>query len=152
MRHYRKFILPLLGLVAFGLASYNFFRLNRESHMIRYFYWSSIALDSDPLSKSETDLASCSTSTQEALCWEPGSIWGEPGWLSKSLMISAFPAFIAGLYIVHRLTRVGFAVSEVKTFMAIMPVLIFGWYYLAGLLVDHSMKWRRLRRGAASDC
>jgi hypothetical protein len=143
MRLYWKIVSPILGVLLFGLGSWSAFRFNRQAHMVRYFYWSSIALDSDPLSKTETDVASCSTSTQEALCWDPESIWVEPGWLAKSLMISAFPAFIAGLYIVHTLTRVGFGISEVKTFMVIMPVLIFGWYYLVALLVDRGLKWRR---------
>jgi hypothetical protein len=138
-------ILPVLGLVVFGLASYNFFRLNHESHMVRYFYWSSIALDSNPRGTSHTHVASCSISTQEALCWEPTSIWVEPGWVTKALMISAFPAFIIGLYIVHTLTRVGSGISEVSSFMIIEPVLIFGWYYSVTLLLGLAIKRRRVK-------
>jgi hypothetical protein len=55
-------------------------------------------------------------------------------------MLSALPAFLAGLGIVHGLARVG--VSEVTSFMSSMPLLILAWLYFIGWLFD---RWSRKR-------
>jgi high-affinity Fe2+/Pb2+ permease len=64
-------------------------------------------------------------------------IWVEPGWFAKSLMLSAFPAFVLGAVVVHGLGRLG--ISEVSSFMVLMPLLISAWFYFVGWLVD---RWR----------
>jgi hypothetical protein len=70
-------------------------------------------------------------------------IWVEPGWFAKSLMLSAFPAFVFGAAVVHGLGRLG--ISEVSSFMVLMPLLIFAWFYFVGWLVDRS-RFKRSRR------
>ncbi len=58
----------------------------------------------------------------------------DPGWLAKFLMLSALPAFVVGGLAVGGLGRLGF--SQVSSFMFLMPVLIFAWYYVVGWLLD----------------
>ena len=57
-----------------------------------------------------------------------------PGWLEKSLVVSAFPAVLAGFAIVAGLSKLG--IDEVLTFFVSMPILLFGWYYLVGWLIE----------------
>jgi len=57
-------------------------------------------------------------------------------------MLSALPAFIAGLVIVTVLGR--FGVSQVSSFMVSMPLLLGTWYYFVGWLIDR----RRSKRSA----
>jgi hypothetical protein len=64
-------------------------------------------------------------------------MWVDPGLLAKFLMLSAFPAFLVGLFVVSGLGRLG--LSQVSSFMLLMPVLIFAWYYFIGWLLD---RWR----------
>jgi hypothetical protein len=49
-------------------------------------------------------------------------------------MLSALPAFVVGEFAVHGLGRMG--ISQVSSFMFLMPVLIFAWYYFIGWLLD----------------
>ena len=49
-------------------------------------------------------------------------------------MVSALPAFIIGGLAVSGLGRLG--VSQVSSFMFVMPALIFVWYYFVGWLLD----------------
>jgi len=48
------------------------------------------------------------------------------------LMISAIPAFAVGAIAVGGLGRLG--ISQVSSFMVLMPLLISTWYYALGLL------------------
>ena len=50
------------------------------------------------------------------------------------LMISAIPAFAVGAIAVGGLGRLG--ISQVSSFMVLMPLLISTWYYALGLLID----------------
>jgi len=63
-----------------------------------------------------------------------------PGWLEKSLVVSAFPAFLAGFAIVAGLSKLG--IDEVLTFFISMPILLFGWYYFVGWLIEHLLDRR----------
>lgn len=67
-------------------------------------------------------------------------IWVDPGHLAKSLVLTALPAFALGAIVVEGLAHVG--VSEVWSFGAALPLLIFAWFYSVGWLVDH---WFRKR-------
>jgi hypothetical protein len=49
-------------------------------------------------------------------------------------MLSALPAFVVGGFTVGGLGKLG--ISQVSSFMLLMPVLIFGWYYFVGWLLD----------------
>jgi hypothetical protein len=140
MRKRWSLILPLCGLALFLLGTHGSFRFNREAfgnRPTRYFYWSSIRLDSDPLNKHQyPEFLPCKSG--EGTCFEPQTIWGlEPGLMSILLRLAALPAFIAGVAIVRGLARLG--ISEVATFLISMPLLILAWFYLIGSLID---RWR----------
>jgi hypothetical protein len=136
MRLHWRLILPCLGLLLFGLGSYESLRNNREAHRVpsRYFWWSSIRLDSDPLGRNVQIATPCQNPDSVCIGWDPVSIWVDPGWLAKVLMASALPAFVIGALIVGGLGRLG--TNEVWSFMLSMPILICGWYYLVGWLLD----------------
>ena len=67
-------------------------------------------------------------------------MWVDPSLLAQFLMLAALPAFVIGTAGVRGLASLG--VSEVETFMILMPLLIFAWFYLVGWLVD---RWVRKR-------
>jgi hypothetical protein len=140
-----RLLLPIVGLVLFAVVTYDAVRMNREAHPLstRYFWWSSIRLDSDPQNRHPRQVSPtpCKDGRTNCVEWDPVEIWVDPGVLTLALGLSSFPAFsIAGL-IVHGLAKLG--VSEVLTFMTAVPILIAAWYYLIGLLLD---RWRRNRR------
>ena len=134
-----RLALPVFGLILFGGVTRNSLRLNREIQRIpnRYFWWSSTRLDSDPLNRHPLATEPCKESAEKCVGWTPEFIWVDPGWFAKSLMLSAFPAFVFGGVIVRSLGRLG--ISEVSSFMVLMPLLISAWFYLVGWLVD---RWR----------
>jgi hypothetical protein len=49
-------------------------------------------------------------------------------------MLSAAPAFIVEAVVLGSLRHLG--VNEIWVFMISMPMLIFGWYYFIGWLID----------------
>lgn len=128
------------GLILFGLLTYGSVRVNREirhGHRSRYFWWGSIRLDSDCRQVQSGDCA-----------WDAVFITVDPGWLEKALTISALPAFLLGGVFVRGLARLG--VSELATFMCMMPVLILVWFYEVGWVLDRWQHKRYLRRSSAS--
>jgi hypothetical protein len=66
-------------------------------------------------------------------------IWVDPGLLEEFLILSAFPAFVLGGLVVALLGKLG--ISEVSSFMLLIPILILAWYFFIGWLLD-----RRIRR------
>jgi len=144
MRMRWRLALPVLGLVLFGGVTRNSFHVNREIHRTpnRYFWWSSMRLDSDPLNRHPLATEPCKDGEEKCVDWTPVSIWVEPGWLAELLVPSAFPAFVFGAVVVHGLGRLG--ISEVSSFMVVMPLLISAWFYFVGWLVD---RWRFKRSG-----
>jgi len=145
MRGHRKLYLPALGLLLFALGTYKSVRFNRSQSVSsgKYFYWSSIRLDSDPINRHKVNSNACGVvASDQPLCWEPSSIWVEPGWLSEVFILSALSAFLAARPIVHGFARLG--VSEVTTFMISVPLLVFGWFYLLGWTAAR-LVWRRVR-------
>jgi hypothetical protein len=145
MRMHWRFILPIFGLVLFACVTNNSFRMNREIQRTpnRYFWWPSTRLDSDPLNRHPLATESCKDSVEKCAGWTTEFIWVHPGWIAKSLMLSAFPAFVLGLVIVRGLGRFGF--SEVTSFMVLTPPLVFAWYYFVGWLIDRWNYKRQLR-------
>jgi hypothetical protein len=135
-------ILPLVGLILFSAVSYHSLRVNKETQRIpsRYFWWSSIRLDSDTANKRIRATTPCEDGKEDCVKWDLADRWVDPGLLEKFLMLSALPAFVVGGFIVGGLGRL--AVSQVSSFMFLMPVLIFVWYYFIGWLLDH---WIRKR-------
>jgi hypothetical protein len=120
-------VLPLLGLLLFGVASYASYRFNQHTNIDKYYWWSSIRLDRDPLNRHPAVTRSCNLGDADCVQWEPLSIWVEPGGFTMVLMTSAFPAFFLGKAVAHAVGRLG--VSEVTTFMISVPILMFAWYY-----------------------
>jgi hypothetical protein len=136
-----RWVLPSIGLSLFGAVSYHSYsfmsNLETPGTSHRYFWWSSIRLDSDPLNKYEGGPIRSKDGT---VGFELGWVRIDPGLIPRSLMLTALPAFAAGGVLVRGLGRLG--VSQVSTFMVLMPLLIFTWYYFIGRLVD---RWRDKR-------
>jgi hypothetical protein len=126
--------LPIIGIILFSAVSYHSFRFNQEVQRppSRYFWWSDVRLDSDPANKRNWGATPCEDGKEN--CWELRSTWVDPSLLAQFLMLSALPAFVVGEFAVRALGRMG--ISQVASFMFLMPVLIFGWYYFIGWLLD----------------
>jgi hypothetical protein len=143
MRIRWRFLLPTIGIVFFALVSYHSLRVNRgpEHGTGRYFWWSSFRLDSDPLNRRPEGSTHCKEGS-DCVGWDEADYnFVEHGWLSRTLLVSAFPAFLVGWFIVVGLREVG--ISEVASFMVFMPLLIIAWYYFVGSLLDRWMHKRR---------
>jgi hypothetical protein len=128
-------IFPLIGITVFAAETFHSLRLDREIHRTpsRYFWWSSIRLDSNPLSKPIPVAKGCE-GTENCSSWDLEYIYPSPGVLAKFLIISAFPAFLAcalGLFGLRR-----FGINEFWSFMVCMPVLLLAWYYFLGWMID----------------
>ena len=139
--------MPASGLILFTALSYHSLRVNREvfkSRQSRYFWWSSIPLDSDPLN--QHPIVPTTTTSQDGIedCtpWDPVYIWVDQGWAETTLVISAFPAFVVGAAIVTGLARLG--MSEVSAFILSIPVVVLAWFYFVGWLID-LWRYRRAR-------
>jgi hypothetical protein len=126
--------LPVIGLALFSAESYHSIRFNRETQRIpsRYFWWSSLRLDSDPLNRHPKDATPCKNGEEN--CWDLRDTWVDPAYLTRFQVLTAFPAFIVGGLAVGGLGKLG--ISEVSSFMFLMPVLIVAWYYFVGRLLD----------------
>ena len=142
-----RIALPIIGLSFFAALTYNSVRMNRETQRSpsRYFWWTSIRLDSDPLNRHPKGATGCKNGEENCETWDPDlpNMWVDPGWLAKFLMLSALPAFVVGGFAVSGLGRLG--LSQVSSFMFLMPVLIFAWYYFIGWLLDR-WRYRHLRQ------
>ena len=137
-------MLPLVGLLLFGVETYHSVDVNRQMRNTtrRYFWWASARLDSDPLNKLRwrSTPAGCMPEDTNCTGWDLRQVWIDPGLLTKCLMISALPAFLIGGFVVAGLARLG--VSEVVSFLALMPVFVLAWYYFLGWLVDRRRRVR----------
>jgi hypothetical protein len=126
-----RIVLPVAGLLLFSGVSYNSWRMRETQRTpTRYFWWSYIPLDSDP-----------TNSRKEGADWELER-WAKPGW-GIFLVLSALPAFFVGGIAIGALGKLG--VSQVSSFMFLMPVLIVAWYYFVGWLLDRR-RHKRLRQ------
>lgn len=145
MRNRWRLILPVIGLLLFAGVTVEALHRRRfyQKDPGRYLYWSSILLDPDPLNRQPQITTPCKNAEADCVSWDPVVEWVSPGLLPGLLMLSACPAFIVGLRLVHALGRRG--ISEISSFMAVMPVLIAGWYYAVGWLID---RWAYKRRPA----
>ena len=145
MRVRWQYLLPIVGLFLFAAVTYYSLPVNHATaHKSRYFFWSAIRLDSDPQNKRSS--APCKAGSADCDGWELVAISVDPGWLGRTLFISALPAFLVEAFILSGAARVG--INQVSTFMVSMPLLIAVWYYLAGNFVDRLMK--RLSRRSSS--
>ncbi|MFZ1159281.1 MAG: hypothetical protein WAO10_15975 [Candidatus Sulfotelmatobacter sp.] len=96
---------------------------NRAFHSGRYFWWSAMRLDSDPLDRhpAPRTAIACHDKVENCLPMEPMEIWIDPGWVTRCFMLLALPAFLATAGIVSGLARLG--VSEITSFFVSMPLL-----------------------------
>jgi len=129
-----RIVLPAVGLFVFSVVSLHSFHVNAETQRTptRYFWWSFIRLNSDPANKHRWDTT-----------WDLADRWVDTGFLEEFFLVSALPAFVLGGFIVGGLGKLG--INQVSSFMFVMPILIFAWYYFMGWLFD---RWIRKRSQA----
>ena len=135
----------LWGVTLFTALTYHAVRVNHEKrdHSGRYFWWGAARLDSVPMDRHPLKRATvrpCPENAGDCVEWDPEYIWVTPGLMQRALVLSALPAFIIGLAIVRGLGHLG--VSEVATFMVVMPLCMGIWFYSVGWLLD---RWRYKR-------
>src|SRR5690242_12107084 len=98
MRLRWKLVLPSFGLLLFAFGTYEAIRMNQGFHpgASRYFWWSALRLDSDPLNRRSQApvLVHCSDATENCMATEPLAIWVDPGWLAKCFMLTDLPALL----------------------------------------------------------
>ncbi len=146
MRFRWRAILPACGLLLFAIGTYASVQANRDlnSDKGRYFWWSALRLDSDPLNRHASSRApiSCTDSSEDCEFVEPLGVWIDPGWLSNCFVLSALPAWLAARGIVYGLGQLG--VSEITSFFVAMPLLTLAWFYFVGWIFDrwHSRRAR----------
>lgn len=138
-----RFVFPALGLLAFSTVSYHSLRMNRQFGPTprRYYWWSSIRLDTDPLNRNLQTRPPCNTAVEDC-AWGP-HIWIEPGYYAKSLMVAALPAFVLSALTLSRLSHMG--INEVWSFAISMPAYMFAWFYLVGWLIDRWLSKCRIQ-------
>jgi len=137
-------VLPLAGLLLFTIVSYQSSRLNDELQRSpnRYYWWSSLRLDTDPLNRNPKPADRCRDDPDHCASWDVSNPRVPPGWLDKVLVVSAFPAFLAAFALVLAFGRQG--TSEVLIFMVVMPTFLFGWYYFIGRMIERLLYRRRI--------
>jgi hypothetical protein len=142
-----KLLFPIVALLVFVGISLHSYRVQREAIAAsgRYFFWSTIRLDADPLNWHHQ--SPCAKSQEPCVDWDVSDSvgWGRvhAGLLEKVLVVSALPAFLIASLVVFGLGRIG--VSEVTSFMFSMPLLICVWFYCIGLLIDRRA-YKRARK------
>jgi hypothetical protein len=136
-------ILPAFGLVVFCAVSYQSFGVHQDERRAsgKYLWWSTIRLDSDPTNERLPATIPCDDGTKGCANWDlvPDK-WVDPGLLEIAYVLSALPAFVSGMIVVVALGRMG--ISQVFSFLCLMPMLIFAWYYFLGWLLDRYIRRR----------
>jgi len=137
-----QLILPAIGWILFGGVTYESLEGRRyEKAHGQYFWWASIPLDTHQVDYGPVTTTPCKEAEDSCGGWEPhGS--EDPGWLTRALILSAFPTFLVEIPLFRVLGRHG--ASEVWSFMTLMPLLIGTWYHAVGWLMDR-WKYRRAR-------
>jgi hypothetical protein len=142
MRKQWRLILPAVGLMLFGIVTYQSVeRRQHEKASGQYFWWASIRLDTHSVNR-HLDAKPCMEAESDCVTWDVASLPRSTGLLGAMLIITAFPAFFIGVPVVRGLGRLG--ISEVGTFMIVMPVLIAGWCNVLAWLDN---RWR-IRRSS----
>ena len=106
MRRRWQLILPTIGLVLFGGVTYESLEGRRyEKTHGRYFWWASIRLDTHQVDQGPVTTP-CKEAEDNCVSWDPLAI-EDPGWLTRALLLSAFPTFLVGIPLVRVLGRHG---------------------------------------------
>ncbi len=139
-------ILPIIGLLLFAAVSYRSMPANfhEQEAPRKYYWWSSLRLDSDPLNENPQLAAPCANAGQNCSNGEYPNTKITPSWLDRLLIISALPAFLAGAAIVVILSKLG--LDEVLIFMVCMPILLLAWYWFVGWLIEWQISKRAQRK------
>ena len=137
MRRRWQLILPVISLVLFGGVTHESLEGRRyEKVHGLYFWWASIPLDTHDVDQDPSASGPCRAAENNCVSWEPRAI-ADPSWLTRALILSDFPAFVVGMPLVRILGCHG--ISEVWSFMILIPLLITAWSYAIGLLIDRRM-------------
>lgn len=136
MRRIFSVLLPLAGLALFAIVSYRSALLNHRAQpeQNKYLWWSSLRLDTDPQNEHPSPVPPCKDKDAKCAQEKFPETKIAPDWPDKILVFTAFPAFLTGFGAVMALSLAG--IDEVFSFMIVMPILIFGWFYFIGLLLD----------------
>lgn len=138
-----RIILPALGLLVFTAQTYKEYRAWQTEKPSRYFWWSSLRLDSDPLNHRPYPIKRADAAESGEATWVLRDRWVDPPYVVTLLIYSGFPAFMITVAIVGVLGRLG--ISEILSFLVSAPVLLATWYYFVGRLLD---RWLR-KKGTA---
>src|SRR5437899_4780585 len=127
MRTRWRIVLPVVGLLLLVGETYHSVRTNREVQRSpsRYFWWSFLRLDSDPLNKHPQFATPCKPGEENCVSWDLPNMWVDPGWFTRALMVSALPALLVSVSIASGLGRLG--INQIWSFMISMPLLLSAW-------------------------
>jgi hypothetical protein len=143
-----SYVLPAIGLTLFGTVTCNSFAVNRavHRHPNKYFYWTALRLDTDPLNKHPELERPCEEGDEPGNCtgWDLLEMHSYPSGSQRTLELSGLPAIVLSIAISTGLGRLG--LSQLVSFMATMPPLLFAWYYFVGWLVDRAIGGRFPKR------
>src|SRR5260370_41782616 len=92
-------ILPMVGLILFAAVSYRSMPVNHHEQEAprKYYWWSSLRLDSDPLNENPQLAAPCATEKQNCSNGEFPNIKIVPSWLDRLFFTSGQSAVLGGV-------------------------------------------------------
>jgi hypothetical protein len=125
----RLLILPIMGVLLFADESWRSYKIQSKISDT-CFCWGGAGLDTRPLDKryemfGVRSLTACRALTEMNAYTDAGC--GQARLTTRLLLVTALPALVVSLGIVKVFAKLG--VSEVTTFIAASPPLIFAWYY-----------------------
>jgi hypothetical protein len=94
-----QIILPVIALLVLAALTYHSIRMERlafRGHHSRYFYWSSLPLDSEPSKGHLSGAVLCGNGDPTCFEFDMPTMWVDPGWLANFFMLTSAPAFIVG--------------------------------------------------------
>src|SRR5262252_10981400 len=101
--------LPIAGLLLFAAVTYRSMEVNQRGpdgpH--KYYWWSSLRLDTDPLNKNPKFTKPCKDGPGKCPEWTPAPEDIVPGRLERVLTASGFPAILAATGLVIELSKHG---------------------------------------------
>jgi hypothetical protein len=136
MRKLFRVALPTAAVIAFGAISYGSYHNAQQHHQLqaRYFVWSTLRLDSDPLGKRYPSPCANLNTGESCFVWEDLAIYRHPSNAERVFVLLDFPAMIVGMFVSFMLGRIG--VNEIWTFMISIPLLTAAWCFLVGRILD----------------
>jgi hypothetical protein len=139
MKRRWSIIVPVLGMLLYGVLAYTSVRQNRELRTRRVFYFGAL-----PLERAVKKVSPPTPTGDEVVGWDPESIWIDPGLLHKLVIITGFPAYVATLIGMNALVAAG--VSQMWSFFLIFSPSLIGWYYFVGWWMDRKRHRKLIMR------